>query len=195
MILSLALLFGAQPDFMGTRTYIEPVTQQRSVVFAIEEDSRSLKVGCDKKGSGEVSITIQPSPTEQPSERLFSPTLYRFDGQEKPTSNQWYISGEQLVFDDARLRGIQRKASFLDMMAKSEALYIRFNSYDYQISAVFHLGRRVIPELRKMLVACAPPKVMQELTRMQSPLASSPTEAELQTTKPRDASKLKNERR
>lgn len=159
-------------DFVGTQSYVEPVTQKEQVVFTIRDGGRALKIGCNHKGSGQMAMFIEPAIGETPEDRLFSPVKQRFGKQPEATSALWKAGDETLDYDDGELGSSKRKAIFLNDLAANTEFHIRFNSYRGPVTASFVYDRRIAAfELQRMLVACSPKKVRKELERMGSILA------------------------
>ena len=166
-------------DFVGTQSYVEPVTQKEQVVFVIRDDGRALNIGCNSKGSGQMAMFIEPAIGETPEDRLLSPVRQRFGKQPESSSAFWKAGDETLDHDEGKMGASKRKAIFLNDLATNTEFHIRFNSYRGPVSASFVYDNRAAFELQRMLHACAPKKVIQELEKMGSilaaPMAKRPT--------------------
>lgn len=159
-------------DFVGTQSYVEPVTQKEQVVFVIRDGGRALNIGCNSKGSGQMAMFIEPAIGETPEDRLLQPVRQRFGKQAESTSTFWKAGGETLDYDEGKMGASKRKAIFLNDLATNTEFHIRFNSYHGPVTASFVYDGRAAFELQRMLDACAPKKVRQELAKMGSVLAT-----------------------
>jgi hypothetical protein len=159
-------------DVVGTGSHVDPVTLKESVAFLIKQEGRTLTIGCNNRGSGEVSIYIEPRYDETPVTSGMGYNKYRFGKMPKAASSPWEADGEVLRYDDAKFGASKAKAKFLDAMASDTVLHLRFDTYDGQaVSASFEYGGEGARELWKMLHQCRPAKVMAELQKMGSVLA------------------------
>jgi len=160
-------------DYVGTGSYTDPVTLKEQVAFLVKQDGRELVIGCDRKGSGEVSIFVKARYDETPVTSLLGYNKYRFGRMAKAASAPWQANGEVIRYDDAKFGASKAKAKFLDAMANDTAFHLRFNTIDgHAVSASFNYGSAGFGEIRKMLQQCRPAKVTAELEKMGSALVS-----------------------
>jgi hypothetical protein len=171
IILPLALLAA---DFVGTRYEVEPVTQQHRVMFAVQQDDRTLMMGCGDKGSGELTIAIQPRTFERPIDDIIRGFRERFRQDPDDNRGPWTVRGENIRFDDAKFGSSKAKAAWINRFANDTAYYVRFQTDDGPVSASFEYGGAAKAEIRKMLHACKPKKVLEELGKIGSDLATPP---------------------
>lgn len=174
-LLSLAPICAAamqSADVVGTGSHVDPVTLKEQVAFVVKQEGRTLSIGCDNRGSGEVSIYIEPRSDESPSSSVLGFNQYRFGKMAKAALAPWRARGEVLQYDDAKMGASKAKAKFLDAMANDTVFHLRFDTYDGRTASVtFEYGREGARELWKMLHQCRPAKVMAELEKMGSVLA------------------------
>lgn len=160
-------------DVVGTGSYVDPVTLKEQVAMLVKQDGRTMAIGCDRKGSGEVSIFVEPRYDEAPSTSILGYNQYRFGKMAKPGSSPWQANGKVLRYDDAKFGASTAKAKFLDAMANDTAFHLRFDTYDgRRVSVSFEYGPEGARELWKMLHQCRPAKVMAQLEKMGSILAA-----------------------
>lgn len=161
-------------DYVGTRTEIEPVTQQRRIAFMVEQDDRALVLGCGDEGSGELNIFIKPDIGEYPVNGILPGFRERFGKDADDSRGPWNTFGDDIIsFDDAKLGSSAAKARWINRLANDTAYYVRFNTDEGTVTARFEYGPNAKRDIKRMLHLCKPKKVMQELAKMGSDLASS----------------------
>lgn len=155
-----------------TLALVEPVTQQRRVAYMVNQDHRTLVMGCSNVGSGDLAIRINLQSWEQPYVTDFAPVQHRFGAADRMRTAEWRANDDDLYYFGTLFGGNRTTAEFLDAFARDSVLYVRFKSSDSETTLTFKYGSNSGTEIRKMLTACRPKRVMAELVKMGSPLAA-----------------------
>ncbi|MXP24841.1 hypothetical protein GRI39_02110 [Altererythrobacter indicus] len=147
----------------------DPITQDKLAVFIAGENGSSLALKCTP-GEGDLEIVFMPR-------RYYSNDLWllqrraesRFSIQSKPDRGQWQYSKTYIIW--AGMPFNQRKAEFLDNLARSNAFHIRYEPSRYEnetFSMSYHIDTG---ELQNFISKCNPARVIEYLQKMGSPAA------------------------
>lgn len=168
------IAFVAIAPFVST-TITDPVYGGKTSVFAASDEGNTLLLSCTEK-SNSLEIHFAParyylrSPLLRPL--LWSPRAdSRFSKAEEPMRDTWLFEEKGITFDDVSFGGNERKARFLDQMARDTSFSIRYEASPGEVTTSTITYSIDPEELGRFLAKCDPKRVNRYLREWGSPAA------------------------